>query len=319
MNITAPIYTNEDKAREHLEALRWPDGPFCPHCGSFKATRLPPQRGKKTASHPEGTIRAGVVQCNDCREQYTVTVGTVFERSKIRLDKWLLCNHLLCSSKKGISSHQLSRMLGVSYKTAWFMSHRLRAAMVQDHGPMGGPGCDVEADETYFGKDKNAPTSRTPIHNMNKIVSLVDRATGRAKSFVVTERLTAETVAHILYTNVDRQSRLLTDEAKMYIRPGREFADHQSVNHFGKEYVRRDDPTITTNTIEGFFGIFKRGMKGIYQHCGQQHLARYMAEFDFRYTNRAACGYDDAERADEALKGIYGKRLTYRRTCGAAA
>jgi len=308
MNITAPIYTNENKAREHLEALRWPDGPFCPHCGSFKATRLV---GSKH--------RAGLVQCNDCRQQFTVTVGTVFERSKVSLDKWLLCNHLLCSSKKGISAHQIGRMLDVTYKTAWFMLHRLRKAMEQESGPMGGRGCDVEADETYFGKDKNAPPSRTPIRNMNKIVSLVDRSTGRAKSFVVTERLTAETVAHILYTNVDRQSRLLTDEAQMYKRPGKEFADHQSVNHFGKEYVRADDPTITTNTIEGFFGIFKRGMKGIYQHCGQQHLARYMAEFDFRYSNRSACGFNDAERADEALKGIYGKRLTYRRTCGAAA
>jgi transposase-like protein len=319
-NITAPHFTNEDKARERLETLRWPDGPFCPHCGSFKATRLPPQRGKVTKAHPEGSIRNGVIQCNDCREQYTVTVGTVFERSKVPLHKWLLANHLLCSSKKGISSHQIHRMLGVTYKTAWFMTHRIREAMKQDDcGPMGGPGCDVEADETYFGKDKNAPHSRTPIRNMNKIVSLVDRSTGRAKSFVVTERLNAETVSHILYTNVDRQSRLLTDEAHHYVRPGKEFAAHYSVNHQQKEYVRHDDPTITTNTIEGFFGIFKRGMKGIYQHCGQQHLQRYMTEFDFRYTNRAACGFNDAERADEALKGIYGKRLTYRRTCLAAA
>jgi len=319
MNITAPIYTNEDKAREHLEALRWPDGPFCPHCGSFKATRLPPQRGKVTKAHPEGSIRSGVVQCNDCREQFTVTVGTVFECSKVSLDKWLLCNHLLCSSKKGMSSHQMSRMLGVTYKTAWFMTHRLRAAMAQDSGPMGGPGCDVEADETYFGKDKNAAPSRTPIRNMNKIVSLIDRSTGAARSFVVTENLNAETVAHILYTNVDRSSRLLTDEAKHYLRPGKEFAAHASVNHAAKEYVSLADRTITTNTIEGFFGIFKRGMKGIYQHCGQQHLQRYMDEFDFRYSNRSACGFNDAERADEALKGIYGKRLTYRRTCGAAA
>ena len=319
MNITAPIYTNADKAREHLEALRWPDGPFCPHCGSFKATRLPPQRGKVTKAQPEGSIRNGVVQCNDCREQYTVTVGTVFERSKVSLDKWLLCNHLLCSSKKGMSSHQLSRMLGVTYKTAWFMSHRLRAAMVQDDGQMGGPEGHVEADETYFGKDKSAPKSRTPIRNMNKIVSLVDRSTGRAKSFVVTERLTSETVAHILYTNVDRSSTLYTDEALHYVRPGRDFAAHYSVNHSQKEYVRYGAPEITTNTIEGFFGIFKRGMKGIYQHCGQQHLQRYMAEFDFRYTFRTACGFNDAERADQALKGIYGKRLTYRRTCGAAA
>jgi len=318
-NLTAPRFTDPDKAREHLEALRWPDGPFCPHCGSFNAKRLPPQRGKATKAHPEGAIRAGVVQCNDCREQYTVTVGTVFERSKVPLNKWLLCNHLLCSSKKGISSHQIHRMLGVTYKTAWFMTHRIRAAMVQDSGPMGGPGCDVEADETFFGKDKTAPFSRTPIRNMNKIVSLIDRSTGRAKSFVVTDNLSSDTISAILYTNVHRSSRLLTDEANHYKRAGKEFAGHESVNHGQKEYVSTADRSITTNTIEGFFGIFKRGMKGIYQHCGQQHLQRYMDEFDFRYSNRSACGFNDGERADEALKGIYGKRLTYRRPSLAAA
>jgi transposase-like protein len=317
-NLTAPRYTDPEAAREHLEALRWPDGPFCPHCGSYNAKRLPPVHRKATAKHA-ATIRAGVVQCNDCREQYTVTVGTVFERSKVPLNKWLLCNHLLVSSKKGISAHQIHRMLGITYKTAWFMCHRLREAMKQDGGPMGGPGCTVEADETYFGKDKNAPHSRTPIRNMNKIVSLIDRATGRATSFVVTETLSAATVGHILYTNVDRRSTLYTDEAQFYIRPGREFAGHYTVNHAGKEYVRYGSPDVTTNTIEGFFGIFKRGMKGIYQHCGQQHLHRYLAEFDFRYTNRIACGFNDDERADEALKGIYGKRLTYRRIGLAAA
>jgi hypothetical protein len=189
----------------------------------------------------------------------------------------------------------------------------------EHEGPMGGPGAVVEADETFFGKDRNAPFSRTPIRNMNKIVSLVDRSTGRAKSFVVTERLNAETVSHILYTNVDRASTLQTDEAHHYMRPGKEFAAHYSVNHAAKEYVRRDAPTIHTNTIEGFFGIFKRGMKGIYQHCGQQHLQRYMAEFDFRYTFRAANGFNDAERTAEAIKGARGKRLTYRQPCGLTA
>ncbi len=318
-NLTAPRFTDADAAREHLEALRWPDGPFCPHCGSFNAKRLPAVRGRKTKAHPEGALRSGVVQCRDCREQFSVTVGTVFERSKVPLNKWLLATHLLCSSKKGISSHQIHRMLGVTYKTAWFMTHRIREAMKQEGGPMGGPGAIVEADETFFGKDKNAPPSRTPIRNMNKIVSLVDRSTGRATSFVVTENLNAETVSHILYTNVDRASTLQTDEANHYKRPGKEFAFHYSVNHRSGEYVRRDDNTVHTNTVEGFFGIFKRGMKGIYQHCGQQHLHRYLAEFDFRYTNRIACGFDDGERADEALKGIAGKRLTYRRTCLAAA
>lgn len=319
-NLTAPHFIDADKAREHLEALRWPDGPFCPHCGSFDAKRLPDQRGKPSKRNPEGSIRKGVVQCNDCRKQFSVTVGTVFEDSKVPLNKWLLATHLMCASKKGVSSHQLHRMLGVTYKTAWFMSHRIREAMKPtDCGPMGGPGCDVEADETYFGKDKNAPPSRTPIRNMNKIVSLVDRATGRATSFVVTEALSASTVSAILFTNVDRQSRLITDEARHYIRPGREFAAHGSVNHSADEYVSLADRTIHTNTIEGFFGIFKRGMKGVYQHCGQHHLHRYLAEFDFRYSNRAANGFNDAERAAEALKGIAGKRLTYRRTDALAA
>jgi transposase-like protein len=199
-DITAPRFTNADKAREHLEALRWPDGPFCPHCGSFKATRLPPVRGKASKKNPEGKTRFGIIQCNDCREQYSVIVGTLFEASKVPLHKWLLCNHLLVSSKKGISAHQIHRMLGVTYKTAWFMCHRLRAAMDQDQGPMGGEGIGIEADETFFGKDKNAAPSRMPIRSMNKIVSLVDRSTGRAKSFVVTDALNAETVAHILYT-----------------------------------------------------------------------------------------------------------------------
>jgi len=307
-NLTAPRFTDADKAREHLEALRWPNGPFCPHCGSFDATRL---QGSKA--------RPGTVQCNDCRQQFTVTVGTVFERSKVPLNKWLLATHLLCASKKGISSHQIHRMLGVTYKTAWFMTHRIREAMKQDGGPMGGPGVTVEADETYFGKDKNAARSRTPIRNMNKIVSLVDRSTGRATSFVVTAALNANTVSDILYTNVHRTSTLQTDEAHHYKRPGREFAAHYSVNHGAGEYVRRDDATIHTNTIEGFFGIFKRGMKGIYQHCGQQHLHRYLAEFDFRYTNRIANGFNDDDRAAEALKGIVGKRLTYRRISQLAA
>lgn len=298
-NIYQPHFLDEDKAREHLEKIRWPDGAECPHCGLINATKL---EGKKH--------RKGVYQCNNCREQFTVTVGTVFERSKVGLHKWLLATHLMCASKKGISAHQLHRMLGVTYKTAWFMAHRIREAMKEDCGPMGGEGCTIEADETYFGRDKSKPLSRMGIRHMNKIVSLVDRTTGRATSFHVTENLNAEVVAGILYTNVDRQSRLVTDEAKFYIRPGREFAEHGTVNHFTGEYARGD---VTTNTIEGFFAIFKRGMRGIYQHCGSQHLHRYLAEFDFRYSNREACGLNDADRARKALEGIAGKRLTYRR------
>lgn len=316
MNIYEPRFTDADEARKHLEELHWPNGPVCPHCGSLNAKRLPDQRGKPSKRHPEGSIRKGLVQCNDCRQQYTVTVGTVFSDSKIPLNKWLLANHLMCASKKGVSAHQLHRMLGITYKSAWFMCHRIREAMVEtDFGPMGGPGSDVEVDETYFGKDKNAPKSRTPIRNMNKIVSLVDRATGRASSVVFDATLNAANISTLLYTRVDRASRLITDEAQHYKRPGLEFAAHESVNHAAKEYARG---SITTNTVEGFFGIFKRGMKGVYQHCGQQHLGRYLAEFDFRYSNRASLGVDDAERADLALKGISGKRLTYRRVAIAA-
>ena len=307
-NIFAPHFQNEDKAREHLEAIRWPDGPECPHCTLINATKI---EGK--------SARPGLYQCNGCRQQFTVTVGTVFERSKVPLHKWLLATHLMCASKKGVSAHQLHRTLGVTYKTAWFMAHRIREAMKDEGGPRGGPGLDVEADETYFGQDKTAPKSRTAIRNMNKIVSLVDRATGRSVSFHVTDNLTAETIGQILYTNVDRSSRLLTDEAKHYIRPGWSFASHGSVNHAAKEYVSLADRTLHTNTIEGFFGIFKRGMKGIYQHCSSKHLHRYLAEFDFRYTKRAGNGFDDMTRTAELLKGIAGKRLTYRRTAGAAA
>lgn len=316
-NIYEPRFQNEDAAREHLEGLHWPYGPVCPHCESKDTKRLPAQRGRKTKAHPEGALRKGVVQCNDCRQQFTVTVGTVFESSKVPLHKWLLATHLMCASKKGISAHQLHRMLGVTYKTAWFMAHRIREAMVPtDDTPMGGPGGTVEVDETYIGRDKTKALSRTPIQHMNRVVSLVDRVTGRSTSVVFTESFGPANVSKLLFTRIDRQSRLVTDEAKAYIAPGRHFAAHETVNHRIKEYARGD---VTTNTVEGFFGIFKRGMRGIYQHCGQQHLHRYLAEFDFRYSNRSGLGTNDAERADLALKGITGKRLTYRRTDAIAA
>mgnify|MGYP000551383721 CR=1 FL=1 len=305
-NIYAPRFLDADKAREHLEALNWPNGPVCPHCKSMNATRL-----------EGGKHRPGLIQCNDCRQQFTVTVGTVFERSKVPLNKWLLATHLLCSSKKGMSAHQLHRMLGVTYKTAWFMAHRIREAMKPtDDGPMGGEGGTVEADETYWGKNPDMQDNRMAIRRMNRIVSLVDRTTGRATSVVFNEAFNPDTIGRYLYTRVDRKSRLITDEAHAYKAPGREFAKHEAVNHTAKEYVRGD---VTTNTIEGFFGIFKRGMRGVYQHCGQQHLQRYLSEFDFRYSNRSALGIEDTERADIALRGIVGKRLTYRRTNALAA
>ena len=309
MNLTDPIFTGADKAREHLEAVRWPHGSICPHCGLVgEATKI---EGK--------SARPGLYQCNakECREQFTVTVGTVFESSKVPLNKWVLATYLMSSSKKGISAHQLHRTIGVTYKTAWFMCHRIREGMTPtDHAPMGSGGGAVEIDETYFGKKEVAKKSRMPIRNMNTIVSLVDRSTGRSRSIVVAETMTAAKAWEILSVNVARDAHLMTDQAQFYVMPGREFADHQSVNHAQDEYVRygKGPHLITTNQIEGFFGIFKRGMRGIYQHCGQQHLHRYMAEFDFRYTNRVAVGVSDEARTDEALRGIGGKRLTYRRT-----
>lgn len=291
-NIYAPHFQDETEARRHLEALRWPHGVECAHCESDNVTEV---KGG----------RDGLYQCNTCRKQFTVTVGTVFERSKVKLHKWLLATHLMCASKKGISAHQLHRTIGVTYKTAWFMAHRIREAMKEDGGPLGGAGHTVEADETYIGK-KAGPKSRTAIRNMNKVVSLVDRVTGRSVSFHVTEELTADSVSGILFTNIDRQSRLHTDEAHFYKRPGRDFARHESVSHARKEYVRGD---VTTNTIEGFFGIFKRGMKGIYQHCAEKHLHRYVSEFAFRQ-NTAQC--DTLQFIEMTAARMVGKRLTYK-------
>ena len=316
-NVFQPRFQNEDAAREHLEALHWPEGPFCPHCGSVKATRLPPQKGRKTKAHPEGAIRKGVVQCNDCRQQYTVTVGTVFESSKVPLHKWLYVNHVLCSSKKGTSAHQIARNIGVSYKTAWFMMHRIREAMKETHGgPMGGYGETIEADETFVGgKVKNRSNKQRrvrqgekflgPVHGKQPVVSLVERG-GKVRSFHVAN-VTGETLRAILVTNADRGSWLMTDEHSGYINVGREFTGHGVVAHSKGEYGRGP---FHTNTIEGFFSLLKRGIIGTYHHVSEQLLARYCAEFDFRYNTRKL---DDAERADENLLGAIGKRLTYRR------
>jgi transposase-like protein len=312
MNLTAPRFTDADAAREHLEALHWPNGPVCPKCGSVDVKRLPAQKGKPSKKHPEGSVRKGIVQCNGCRQQFTVTVGTVFEDSKIPLNKWLLATHLIVSSKKGISAHQLHRMLGITYKSAWFMAHRIREAMIPDeNSPMGGDGGIVEADETFIGRVPG--NSRMAIHNMNKVVSLVERSTGRATSIVFTGHFSAATIGAVLRPRISPNAQLMTDEARHYKDAGTRYAAHHTVNHARGEYVRKGDATMTTNQIEGFFGIFKRGMRGIYQHCGSQHLQRYLREFDFRYTNRSAMGVDDDMRADLALMGITGKRLTYRR------
>jgi transposase-like protein len=303
-----PIFNDLNAAREALEAVRWPNGPYCPHCGV--TDRIAKVEGEKH--------RPGLYYCNTCKGTFTVTVGTVFERSKVPLTKWWLASHLMGSSKKGVSAHQLHRMLGVTYKTAWFMAHRLREGMTDlDPTPLGGKGKTVEVDETFIGpardvfvndrgwqKERGTGTKR-------KVITLVERG-GRARSIKV-ENLSAATIRKALFENVVLDSTLHTDEAQHYKRPGREFAKHEAVNHSAGEYARG---SVTTNTVEGFFSIFKRGMTGVYQHCGEQHLHRYLAEFDFRYSNRVALGVDDAERVRRIMKGIGGKRLTYRRIGG---
>lgn len=308
MDLTDPIFTDADAARAHLEALQWADGRVCPHCGTVdNSVKL---EGKST--------RPGVYKCRDCRKPFSVTVGTLFERSHVPLNKWLLAVHLLCASKKGMSSHQLMRMLDVTYKTAWFMTHRIREAMRDDTSfPMGGEGGTVEVDETYIGRDPEQPVGRGGNHKM-KVISLVDRNTGRAKSMVL-DNVNSKTVAAIVNDNLALEARLMTDEANWYIRAGKLVSGHRAVNHRKGEYVNRYERDVHTNTIEGFFSIFKRGMRGVYQHCGKQHLHRYLAEFDFRYSNRVALGVDDAKRAAKALSMIGGKRLTYRRIDGLQA
>jgi transposase-like protein len=305
-NIFAPHFQNEDKARERLEALRWPDGPFCPHCGSFKATRLV---GKKH--------RKGLVQCNEgeCRQQFTVTVGTVFERSKVPLHKWLFVNHLMCASKKGVSAHQVHRMIGVTYKTAWFMCHRIREAMKQDSGPMGGdPSNVIEADETFVGgRGKNRAYAKPAPKKI--VFTLVERG-GHARSFHIAN-IHHGIMRPLLFKNVDRLSTLMTDEGSSYRDVGTHYWQHKKVNHGLSEYGRRDETGHWhTNTVENFFSIFKRGIIGVFHHVSEAHLSRYAAEFDFRYNTK---GDTDAERADQSLRGIYGKRLTYRRPHALAA
>jgi transposase-like protein len=305
LNLKDPIYNDESHARKHLEALQWPHGPVCPHCGVVnEATEL---SGKST--------RPGVWKCRPCQKPFSVTVGTVFERSKVPLTKWLLATELLTSSKKGISAHQIHRMLGVTYKTAWFMMHRIREAMTPaaSEPPLGGFGKIVEADEAYIGKESGKRKRRLEggFRHKMKIVSLVERG-GNVRSKRIKDGTKIE-IADILRSNVHPASILHTDGSGLYTNTGL-VRIHEAVDH-NKTFVREGKAgrKVHTNTLEGFFSIFKRGMVGTYQHCGEQHLDRYLAEFDFRANNRIAHGVDDAMRAAKLLAGINGKRLTYRR------
>ncbi|WP_224545115.1 IS1595 family transposase [Mesorhizobium sp. CA16] len=298
--LSEPHFHNKEAAFERLEAIVWPEGPVCPKCGNCEQTRITRVTG--------ATARTGLRRCLECKKQFTVKVGTVFESSHVPLHKWWQAAHLLASSKKGISAHQLHRTLQVQYKTAWFMFHRLREAMRDGVlSPMGGEGKQVEVDETYIGRLKGAPVKRGGGAYKNSVVTLVERG-GRAPSFHVdTARM--GNVMPIVRANIARESRLMTDESGIYRRAGQDFASHGFVTHSTDEYVRGD---VHTNTVEGYYSIFKRGMKGVYQHCGEQHLHRYLAELDFRYSNRIALGVDDNNRTVRAMAGIVGKRLKYR-------
>jgi hypothetical protein len=258
-------------------------------------------------------VRPGLYYCADCNGQFTVTVGTVMERSKIPLSKWLFAMHLMAASKKGMSAHQLHRMLGVTYKSAWFMAHRIREAMTETgSAPMGNTGGAVQVDETYYGNtSKRAKGYKKGHKHKASIIALVDQDTGKARAFHV-ERATVDEMCKIVFTNIRRKATLVTDEHGIYHFIGRQFGDHQTVFHAAREYVNKEG--FTTNNVENFFGVFKRGMRGTYHFCGQQHLQRYLAEFQFRYNNRSGLGITDGERAALAMKGIEGKRLTYRPT-----
>ena len=303
--LSAPHFHDEEAAYEFVEAQVWPEGRVCPHCGVVNNSGK--LKGKST--------RIGTYKCYACRKPFTVKVGTIFEASHIKLHIWLQAIFLICASKKGISSNQLHRTLGVTLKTAWFMGHRVREAMRGgDLAPFGTDGGAVEVDETFIGHDQTIKPKRQKkgrgYAHKYKVLSLIDRDTGQVRSMVVDD-LKVATLAPIVRQALHREARLMTDEASYYTAVGREFAEHGVVHHGRGEYVRGD---IHTNTAEGFFSIFKRGMKGIYQHCSKQHLHRYLAEFDFRYNHRIALGVTDAERAEKVLSGIIGKRLTYQTT-----
>ncbi len=303
--LSAPHLHSEEAAFAYVEARLWANGRVCPHCGVINNSGA--LKGK--------TTRVGLYKCYACRKPFTVRMGTIFESSHVKLNVWLQAIYLLCSSKKGISTRQLQRTLGGSMKTAWFLGHRIRAAMATGElAPMGGAGGIVEIDETFIGRKEGVDVKQGVAHK-NAVLTLAERR-GRARSFHV-ERAAKSEIMPIVRENLDRESHVMTDEAARYAKLGDEFAKHDVVDHSRREYAYTDRVTgvsVGINTVEGFYSIFKRGMFRIYQHCSEQHLHRYLAEFDFRYSNRIKLGVDDIERADRALVGVKGKRLTYETT-----
>ncbi|MTD94107.1 IS1595 family transposase [Hyphomicrobium sp. xq] len=319
--LTKSHFHDEAAAFVELETILWADGPVCPHCGGMdRVYTLKGVRSKPSKKNPEGVERHGLKKCGHCRKQFTVRVGTIFEDSHAPLHKWFQAIHLLCSSKKGISSHQLHRILEVQYNTAWFMAHRIREAMRVGglKPPMGGDSGIIEVDETIYGRTSTHPKGRArgrgfynAIHK-NVVLSLVERG-GTVRSFHV-EGSTISQVIPVVNENIAKEASVMTDSAPIYTNRLGDFASHDRVDHSKEEYVRYEDgrPVVHTNTVEGYFSLFKRGMRGVYQHCSEKHLHRYLAEFDFRYNNRSALGVEDTERALKAVAGAKGKRLTYR-------
>lgn len=303
VDLTKPIYHDEDKAREHLESLLWPDGPICPRCNAT-GDRITKLKGKST--------RPGVHKCKDCRKPFTVTVGTVMERSKVPLCKWVLAAQLMASSKKGMSAKQLERMMGITYETAWFLFHRLRECAIDlNAGPIGGENKTVEADESYVGgKARNAKRGKPPPKKQ-AVFSLVERG-GEVRSFHVAN-VSAEALRPVLAKHASRKSYLMTDDSPVYPKIGKEYAGHGTVNHSADEYVR--GTFWYTNSVESYFAILKRGIMGSFHNVSEAHLFRYLAEFDFRYNTRKI---SDQERGDELLRRARGKRLMYQQPREAA-
>jgi transposase-like protein len=301
MNLTDPIFTDENKAREHFEATRWPNGPYCPHCGETE--RVYRVQGKTENTRP------GVLFCNACEKPFTVTVGTVMERSHIPLNKWALAFRLMCSSKKGVSAHQLHRTLGVTYKTAWFMAHRIREAMRPNSAsPLGGDNKVVEIDETYIGGKARNRKGKVPPKEA--VVALVERD-GRVRSRHVAN-VDGANLRPILKAELDKASYVMTDESPVYPSALGGYGGHGTVNHSIEEYVRGS--FWHTNTVENYFSILKRGVNGTYHHVSAEHLKRYLGEFDFRHNERQGLGVNDSQRTAKAIRGAAGKRLTYQGT-----